>query len=220
MIQTVLRPFKKLLPEGKRYRKLRFGPAAGCLMEIDLRCQLRSYFGIYEFELLPHFKRMVTPGANCFDIGGRDGYDALMMASLSHGKVASFECDQIVAQRMRHTFAQNPGLSIETVESFVGAENSDKHITIDRASRELFIPNFIKMDIEGAEADALNGAIETLKSHRPSLIIEAHGSDIEDQCLSILRQIGYRVTIVNQSRFLKDAARTGYNRWIAASPNL
>jgi len=70
--------------------------------------------------MLPHFKRMVTPGANCFDIGGRDGYDALMMASLSHGKVASLKCDHIVAQGMRRTFAKNLGLSIENSRIFRG----------------------------------------------------------------------------------------------------
>src|SRR5260370_21594732 len=105
MIQTFLQPLKKLLPSGKRCRKLLFGPAAGCLMELDLRFQLRTYFGIYELELLPHFRRMVTPGANCFDISGRDGYDALMMANLSHGKVASFQCEQSVAKYIRRTFA-------------------------------------------------------------------------------------------------------------------
>ena len=220
MIQSCLRPLKRLLPKGKRYRKLLLGPAAGCVMDFDLQLQLRLYFGVYEFELLPHFKRMVRPGANCFDVGGRDGYDALMMAKLSNGNVASFECDHKEGEHMRRTFAQNPGLSIQVIESFVGSEDSEGHTTIDRASRDLFVPDFIKLDIEGAEDIALEGASETLAAHRPSLIIEVHGADKEERCISVLRRFGYRITIVNQSRFLKDSARTGYNRWIAAYPNI
>ncbi len=218
MIQTALRLLKKILPKGKRYRKLLLGPAAGCVMEIDFGSRLRTYFGVYELEMNRHFKRMVERGANCFDIGGRDGYDALMMANMSRGKVASFECDHVEAENMRKTFAKNPNFSIQVIESFVGKECSAGHITIDSASRQLFPPNFIKIDIEGAEDQALEGATETLAQHRPSLIIEVHGADKEERCLSILRQFGYRVAIVNQNRFLKDPARSGYNRWIAAYP--
>jgi len=77
MMQLFTQSVKRFLPRGKRYRKLLFGPGAGCVMALDFRHHLKAYFGIYEYELLPHLKRMVTPGADCFDIGGRDGYDSL-----------------------------------------------------------------------------------------------------------------------------------------------
>jgi hypothetical protein len=219
MIQMVIQLIKGLLPEGRRYRKLLFGPAAGCVMSVDFRNHLKAYFGLYEYELLPHLKRMVRPGAACFDIGRRDGYDALMMANLSRGPVASFDCEHAAAEEMRRTFAHNPTLSIKVIESFVGAESGDGHTTIDQASRELFVPNFIKLDIEGAEDIALEGASETLAKHRPNLIIEVHGPDKEEKCISTLWRFGYRTKIVDQGKFLKDPARRGYNRWIAAYPD-
>jgi Methyltransferase FkbM domain len=185
-------------------------------MALDFRHHLKAYLGIYEYELLSHFKRMVTRGTNCFDIGGRDGYDALMMANLSRGRVASFECDHVAAEEMRQTFAQNPKLSLQVVESFVGTEGALGQTSIDRASRELFVPSFIKLDIEGAEDMALDGAEETLEKHRPNLIIEVHGADKEEKCISTLRRFGYSITIVNQGKLLQDPARLGYNRWIAA----
>ena len=220
MIQSYARVFKKMLPKERRYRRLLLGPAAGCVMEVDFSCHLMAYLGLYERELLPHFKRMVTPGSNCFDLGGRDGYDALMMAKLSRARVASFECEHHQAEIMRETFTKNRNLSIQVVESFVGSECSDGHITIDRAAQDLFIPDFIKMDIEGAEDQALEGASKTLAEHRPNLIIEVHGTDKEERCVSILREFGYRMTIVNQSRFFEDPGRHGNksNRWIAAYP--
>jgi hypothetical protein len=53
MIQSVVQPIKRLLPKGKRYRKLLLGPAAGCVMALDFRHHLKAYFGLYEYELLP-----------------------------------------------------------------------------------------------------------------------------------------------------------------------
>lgn len=52
--------------------------------------------------------------------------------------------------------------------------------TIDKLAAELNLPkvDFIKMDIEGAEPNALEGAVETLRRNRPRLSISAyHASD-------------------------------------------
>jgi FkbM family methyltransferase len=48
--------------------------------------------------------------------------------------------------------------------------------TIDKITRELALPtvNFIKMDIEGAEAPAVQGALETLKKFRPRMAVSAY----------------------------------------------
>ena len=218
MERAVIKSVKTLLPKGKHYRKLLLGPAAGCVMALDFSSHLKAYLGIYEYELLPHLKRMVTRGTNCFDVGGRDGYDALMLANMSRGKVISFECEHDAAQDMRRTFAKNSKLSIEVVESYVGSENGPGLTTIDQASRELFPPDFIKLDIEGAEDTALQGASETLAKHRPGLIVEVHGADKEEHCISILSRFGYNIVIVNQGKLLRDPARRGYNRWLAAYP--
>jgi hypothetical protein len=218
MERAIIHSIKALLPKGRQYRKLLLGPAAGCVMALDFHSHLKAYLGIYEYELLPHLKRMLRSGVNCFDVGGRDGYDALMMANRSRGKVISFECDHEAAEEMRRTFALNRKLAIQVVESYVGAINGPGYITIDKASREWFKPDFIKLDIEGAEDTALEGASETLASHRPNLIIEVHGADKEEHCISILSKYGYNVIIINQGKFLKDPARGGYNRWLAAYP--
>ena len=46
-------------------------------------------------------------------------------------------------------------------------------------------PNFIKIDVEGAELDVIKGAQETIKRYKPRMLIEVHnlGSDIIDGCV-------------------------------------
>ena len=51
-------------------------------------------------------------------------------------------------------------------------------------------PDFIKMDIEGADADALAGAERVLKEARPTWLIELHGPDCERGVRRILRRHG------------------------------
>ena len=50
-----------------------------------------------------------------------------------------------------------------------------KTITLDSYTNEPI--TFIKMDIEGVECEALNGAVETLKEHRPKLAISLYHND-------------------------------------------
>lgn len=190
-------------------------------MAVDFRSDLKAYLGMFEYELNSHFKRMLKPGSTCFDIGGSGGYHSLVMARTTGARVVSFECDQGAAEEMRSIFAQNPALHIEVIEAYVGAKNGDGFITIDRAARDFFIPNLIKLDIEGAEDSALEGASETLANHHPGLIIEVHGADKEANCIALLHSHGYEVQVINQGWFLKDTSRgDGHNRWLAAYPTV
>jgi FkbM family methyltransferase len=70
-----------------------------------------------------------------------------------------------------------PGSRIE-FQPFEGQTGSTTTITIDAFIRANNIAkiDFIKMDIEGAELSALEGAIETIKEHRPKLAIAIYHS--------------------------------------------
>jgi Methyltransferase FkbM domain len=203
-----------LIPGGPMPRKLLRGPAAGCVMEIDLHHQLSFYLGIYEAELVPHLKELIRPGAGCFDVGGQGGYDALIMAKASSGPVISFECDSTAAATMRDTFSRNPTYRIRTVETFVGRIDDVRHMTLDSAAQEFFMPDFIKLDIEGSEDEALDGAACVLSQRKPSLIVEVHSLSKEERCLEILRSHGYSPLIVNQRRWLKEHRPLSHNRWL------
>lgn len=72
--------------------------------------------------------------------------------------------------------------------------------TLDEDIREhgLPAPDFIKIDIEGLESEALRGARQTLASRRPALFLEMHGETMNEkrrkcaEVVALLEEAGYR----------------------------
>jgi len=70
--------------------------------------------------------------------------------------------------------------------------------TIESASVRLgVVPDFIKLDIEGYEYEAIKGSTSFLTTHRPTLFLELHLNYLEQRKISaksvvdLLRQCGY-----------------------------
>lgn len=214
LLHKTLKTLKNtLVPGGLHLRKIPIGLNAGSVMYIDLHHQFRQYLSMYEFELNPHFKRLVRPGYSCFDVGGKGGYNALMMAKLSQGKIVSFECEDEAIDELKDVFSKNP-YKIDIVKAFVGEKEDSEHKTLDWAAKEFFMPDFMKIDIEGSEVDALKGASEILKVRKPHMIIEVHGKDKEEGCLELLAQYGYQPLIVDQNTVLPEIRSFSHNRWL------
>lgn len=55
------------------------------------------------------------------------------------------------------------------------------------------IPNFIKVDAEGAEKSVLQGGRRLLETYKPRLIVEVHGPREAFGCAQVISSIGYRV---------------------------
>ena len=205
---------RALLPGGKRFRKLPFGPAAGCTMKLDLHYDLRLFLGMYEAETRSWFYRLVKPGYRSFDVGGAGGYDALLISKLStSGQVISFECEPRLAEEMRETFRLNP-YPIETVEGFVSDRDGDGQVSLDESARRFFVPDFLKIDIEGAEDQALLGASEIINGRKPNMIVEVHGKEKEDRCVEILKGYGYSPEVVSRRKILGEKRPMEHNRWL------
>ncbi|HBF34678.1 TPA: hypothetical protein DDW35_08940 [Candidatus Sumerlaeota bacterium] len=142
----------------------------------------------------------VEPGDVVLDAGACWGETALMFASQAKegGRVYSFEFDSANLKIFKQNLSMNPELSgqvqivpaavwsssgekIEfdskgastSLTNEVGGENSVTTICIDDFVREQGLErvNFIKMDIEGAELQALEGAIETIRRFRPKMAL-------------------------------------------------
>jgi hypothetical protein len=207
-----------LLPDGPAPRTVLAGLARGVRMRIDFSSQTRLYLGLYEIEIDRHLRRVLRPGVTAYDVGSQHGYDALAIAKRTGAAVAAFECDAQCLERMRESFCLNPRLArlIQPVAATVGSGPTDLHLD-DWAYNGGFVPDFIQIDIEGAEIRALHSAKRILRERHPSLIVEVHSADLERQAGEILAQHGYRPVVVSQRRFLPDHRPTAHNRWLVAS---
>jgi hypothetical protein len=217
MLNKALRVLKStFLPHGATFRKILFGPAAGIAVKIDLQNQTKLYLGLYELELNRYFRALVTPGTKCFDVGGAHGYNALMLARMSGAPVLSVECEDALYEELCEARLRNP-YPISTLKAKIGKSNRDGERSLDAIAKETFLPDFIKIDIEGGEANALLGASWILETRGPSLIIEVHGREQEVACLDILNRFGYSPKVVDQRGWLREYRPLSHNRWLVCT---
>jgi FkbM family methyltransferase len=78
--------------------------------------------------------------------------------------------------------------------------------------RENLWPGVIKIDVEGAEIDVLRGATETLRTMRPTVLLEIHGwgDSTSGEVTDLLGSLGYNVSL---------AGRRGREAFCVAVPN-
>jgi hypothetical protein len=74
-------------------------------------------------------------------------------------------------------------------------EKTVRTVRIDSlvASGEVRPPDVMKIDIEGAEVAALQGAAQAIDKHRPAILLATHGPDAHQGCLQFLRERGYHL---------------------------
>jgi Methyltransferase FkbM domain len=216
---TLRRVAHRLLPQKVQARTIPFGLAKGARANIDFRYDSAFYFGWHEPRLPAHYRTILTRGMNCFDVGMYRGWDALTFAHVTAGRVVSFDVNQRCVD-MAAMFLAPSGLDIRLVRAFVSDGSSKGDTSIDQAAKVYFAPDFIKIDVEGAEADVLRGATHVLSTAHPGLVVETHGLAVEGECTSILRGHGYNPVIVDRSRFgLSEARGKNHNRWLVCTSN-
>lgn len=207
------RVLHSILPTGAHSRRLWFGPARGARAAIDFRWDLSFFWGRHERALHSHYRQLVQQGTDCFDVGTYRGWDALTMARLSGGRVASFDCNAECTALARQFLAPS-GYSVQLITAYI-SDGSDGDLTLDDAMRTYFVPGFVKVDVEGAEAAVLRGARSLLSEARPHLIVEVHHQAIEAECIDMLRRYGYTAEIVERGSGLFSEFRPlAHNRWL------
>jgi FkbM family methyltransferase len=162
---------------------------------------------------------LCRPGDVVFDVGANCGALSLLMSRLvgPRGVVCSFEASRRIVDKCQYNLAVNGcynsqlfhcavfSRSGEVLKIYHGSHLNDTVVaeyantanfdTVETVSLDDFVdhfdlhPKFIKMDIEGAEYDALLGARHTIDNDRPMLVLEQQPGDT--RCLDMLKGFDY-----------------------------
>lgn len=222
-IGKILRFFLRFVPKNTAVRILQ-GPLKG--KKWFKNSGVNGYWlGSYELEDQKIFIENLKKSDIVFDIGANAGFYSLLAAELvgQNGKVFAFEpLDENFNYLKKHIEINNyknifpfkaavsdkSGFAFfkkeeSTAMSHLGADNSGdfkvETISIDDwvESGKLPIPNFLKIDVEGAEALVLKGAQSMLKKYRPAIFLSLHGEIARKECFAILNDCGYNLESIN-----------------------
>lgn len=176
---------------------------------------------------------LCKPGDIVFDVGANfGGLTMVMSRSVGlKGKVCAFEASPRIIDKCQRNLVWNGCNNVqlyhkavyhtsgEKVPIYLGSHLNDSiyqnaesetaayyvsTLTLDDfVAQTGLVPNLVKMDIEGAEFDAIKGMIKTIENAKPHLILETQREDT--RCLDWLREKGYIAIDLNTYQEIKNS---------------
>ncbi len=217
-IGRLLRRVLRVIPMGMRMPILQ-GPAFGLSWVVGAGNH-GCWLGTYEYKKSRLFAQSINRGDVVFDIGAHVGYYTLIAARRSgkNGRVICFEpLPENLSFLNQHITINRMGC-VSVINKAVGARNgtakfsiaknryqgriaNDGQIEVEVAALDILwrneiipTPNVIKMDIEGAEFDALQGACELLQASHPKIFLSTHSEQVHRKCCEFLESLSYRLS--------------------------
>jgi len=183
---------KLLLPDRPIPLRVLRGPFRGAKPVMNPRHSLRKMMGLYERELNDWIEDALKQVSSVVDVGANDGYFAFGCAAAfrrlgKSGRIVAIEAQTQHIEKLKHSLSGEISdlVSIELIHAFAGRESGNGFVRLDELD-----PTFrrhktlIKIDVEGAEIDVIEGAKDWM--HPDNLfLIEVH----HEEYLTKLRQI-------------------------------
>jgi len=179
------------------------------------------WLGRYEVDRLREFEDELRPGYVVYDVGANVGIYALhaTFAVGESGWVYAFEPLERNLQYLRKhmslnrvancTIVENAVCNREGMLAFSAASwqpsmarlSAQGEISVPATTLDICIygkkrfrpPNVIKIDVEGAEVEVLQGAARTITEFHPTIFLEIHGAELHRDCRDFLMAKGYKV---------------------------
>jgi FkbM family methyltransferase len=207
-----------LIPKRAVLRVL-FGPLRGTRW-IAGAATHGCWIGTYERGAQRTFADRIQPGDVVYDIGANAGFFTLLASKLAgpSGAVYAFEPLprnlELLKKHVQLNHAQNVHIVPLAVSDRAGrarfatsasaamgglSEHGGIEVettTLDALRATMPPPAFIKMDIEGAEHDALSGARSLLHETGPAILLSMHGFVQQQRCTALLREEGYALEVI------------------------
>lgn len=178
----LLSTLRRVLPDHPLFLPIWRGPLRGGVFFANPRASLRKVFGFYEQELNGWLENAIAGADLVFDVGANDGYFTFGCAAAMRrrGKRVRVVSIEPITEHVRqlHAARDRAGYSedqITIVPKCAGRSVDDRQVTLDTFAelRQQYTSSLIKIDVEGAEMDVLDGAAEWL-SPGTVMLIEVH----------------------------------------------
>lgn len=183
------------------------------------------WLGSYELQKRRLFESIVPTGAVVFDIGAHAGFYTLLASVLvgPRGAVVAFEPQSHNMRYLREHLRLNAISNVQVIQAAVtdsdgvacfqeGANTSTGHlapegqlrvrtVTLDGlvSTYQVPAPDFLKIDVEGAEMLVLKGARSLLTTTRPTLFLATHGRLMREGCCDFLNALGYELSPIGKT---------------------
>lgn len=199
-------------------------------------------------------RRVIKPGAVALDLGANVGYFTLLMARQAGktGVIHAFEPTNYAHRRLTDNIDLNPQLkksikvvkqgllaAAETRMAALEARFSDRVLahsepqaitftTVDNYVMEQAVPHvdFLKIDIDGHDFEAIRGAEQTIRNHRPLILAEVcervllENQTSVSEYINLLCELGYDSAMAAWSDCPKPTHELAQDSRLARSPNL
>jgi len=179
---------------------------------------------VYEEDIAEAVLRETASGGVFYDVGANIGVFCVLAAE--HAEVFAFEPEEnnltylhrnlpservfgvaIGAADGQATFDRHGGAFSGRLASD-GEQPGRRSVavtvrSIDSLSRELPPPTLLKIDVEGGEGAVLEGAVQTLRTHRPVVICELHAfTEGPESARRILQEAGYQLQPIGEKHLI------------------
>ena len=181
------------------------------------------WLGSYEIRKRQAFEELIVPKSVVYDIGANVGYFSLMAAFLAgpEGKVYAFEPLPRNISYLNKHIKLNKINNIQIIEAAVSRQEGETYFDLGASTAmghisengeikvrmvaldalleagQLLPPDYMKIDVEGAEFDVLCGARKLLETHRPVLFLDTHDRKAHQRTIGLLEELGYRFKILD-----------------------
>lgn len=224
-----LRPFLNgLLASEITPITVRSGPAKGIKLLVNPRTEKYYWTGTYEGGVQRSLTKLLRAGSTFWDVGAHIGFFTLLASRLvgQQGHVHAFEPLKANRARLHEALHLNLARNVTVHDCALAAESGERILyaheasnmwtlvgksgapggvrvackTFDQLANTLGPPGLIKIDVEGAEVEALRGGRKLFEQEHPILIVECSDVGVLAEGLELLT--GYT------------SARIGDRQWL------